>query len=103
MFIVFWLLIGLYKPPKHPRGIPWARAVREIDYLGAVLFTAGAVCVFTGVTYTNVVSSSDPRVVALLCVGFGIIVVFAFYERYGRLKQPMCPPEIFAKDKGREL
>jgi len=64
---------------------------------------AGAVCVFVGVTYTNVVPSSNPKVIALLCVGFGVIIVFACYERFIPLKQPMCPLEIFAKDKGREL
>ncbi|KAJ4286726.1 hypothetical protein N0V90_012978 [Kalmusia sp. IMI 367209] len=101
--IVFGLLAWLYHPPKHPRGIAWSKALRELDYLGAVLFTGGAVCVFTGVVYTNVVQSSDPKVVTLLVVGFVVIGVFAAWERWGKLKQPMCPPEIFAKDKGREF
>lgn len=101
--IVFGLLIWLYKPPKHPRGIPWGQALRELDYLGALLFIAGAVCVFTGVIYTTIIPSSDPKVVALLVVGFAVIGVFACWERFGNLKQAMCPPEIFAKDKGREL
>ncbi|KAF2476268.1 MFS general substrate transporter [Lindgomyces ingoldianus] len=102
-FIVFFLLIWLYHPPKHPRGIPWDQALRELDYLGAVLFTAGAVCVFTGVIYTTIIPSSDPKVIALLCVGFAVIGVFASYERFAPLKQAMCPPDIFAKDKGREF
>ncbi|KAF2637534.1 MFS general substrate transporter [Massarina eburnea CBS 473.64] len=102
-FVVFGLLIWLYKPPKHPRGILWSQALRELDYMGAVLFTAGAVCVFTGVIYTTIIPSSDPKVISLLVVGFAIIAVFACWERFGNLKQPMCPPEIFAKDKGREF
>ncbi|KAF2109764.1 fungal trichothecene efflux pump [Lophiotrema nucula] len=102
-FVVFILLIWLYHPPKHPRGIPWDEALRQLDYFGAFLFICGATCVFTGVTYTNIVPSSDPKVVALLVVGFGVIGGFACWERFVPLKQPMCPPEIFAKDKGREF
>lgn len=60
-------------------------------------------CVFTGVIYTTIIPSSDPKVIALLVVGFVVIGVFACWEQFGNLKQPMCPPEIFAKDKGREL
>ncbi|KAL5390884.1 hypothetical protein DPSP01_001384 [Paraphaeosphaeria sporulosa] len=101
--IVFSLLVWLYHPPKHPRGIAWAQALRELDYVGGLLFIIGAACVFTGVTYTNIVPSSDPKVVALLVVGFMVIGVFACWERWGKLKQPLCPPGIFAKDKGREF
>src|SRR5262245_48479494 len=62
--ISFMLLVWLYHPPKHPRGIPWNEALRQLDYGGALLFTTGAVLVFTGVIYTTIVPSSDPRVLA---------------------------------------
>lgn len=93
----------LYHPPKHPRGVPWHQAARELDYVGALLFVIGAVLVFTGVIYTGVVSSSDPRVIGMLVSGFGVIVIFALWETFMPLKQPLTPPRIFAKDKGREF
>lgn len=101
--ISFMLLVWLYHPPKHPRGIPWNEALRQLDYGGALLFTVGAVLVFTGVIYTTIVPSSDPRVLAMLVAGFGVIVIFGLYETFMPLKQPMTPPKIFAKDYGREF
>lgn len=97
------LLVWLYHPPRHPRGIPWDQALRDLDYVGALLFTVGAVLVFTGVIYTTIVPSSDPRVLAMLVAGFGVIVIFALWETFMPLKQPMTPPKIFAKDFGREF
>lgn len=103
MAVSFGLLVWLYHPPKHPRGIPWHQAIRELDYLGAFLFTVGAVLVFTGVIYTTIVPASDPKVIGTLVSGFVVIIVFALYETFVPLKQPMTPPKIFAKDKGREF
>ncbi|KAF2814258.1 uncharacterized protein BDZ99DRAFT_506950 [Mytilinidion resinicola] len=101
--ISFVLLVWLYKPPQHPRGTPFKQAFRELDYCGAVLFTTGALLVFTAVIYTQIITLSDPKVIGLLVAGFVIIVVFALYETFVPLKQPMTPPEIFAKDYGREF
>ena len=86
---------------KYPRGIPRHQALRELDYGGAILFTAGAVLVFTSVIYTETISSSDPKVIRLLISGFNVIIIFRLYETFVPSKQPMIPPEIFAKDKGR--
>jgi MFS family permease len=101
--ISFALLVWLYHPPKHPRGIPWDQALRELDYVGALLFTLGAVLVLTGVIYTTIIPSSDPRVIGTIVAGFGVIIIFALYEQFVPLKQPMTPPEIFRKDWGREF
>ncbi len=101
--ISFVLLIWLYHPPKHPRGIPWHVAIKQLDYLGAALFTVGATLVFTGVIYTTIISPSDKIVIGLLCSGFGVIVLFALWEQFGNLQQPLTPPRVFAQDKGREF
>jgi hypothetical protein len=97
------LLVWLYHPPKHPRGIPWNQALRELDYVGAILFTIGAVLVFTGVIYTTIIPPSDPIVLGTLVSGFAVIVAFALWEHFMPLKQALTPPHIFAKDKGREF
>ncbi|CAK7231680.1 hypothetical protein SBRCBS47491_008013 [Sporothrix bragantina] len=101
--VSFALLIWLYHPPTHPRGIPWHEAIRQLDYLGAALFTVGATLALTGVIYTTIIPASDPIVIGLLCSGFGVIVIFALWEHFGNLKQPLAPPWVFAQDKGREF
>ncbi|OAA63617.1 Fungal trichothecene efflux pump [Niveomyces insectorum RCEF 264] len=101
--ISFTLLVLLYFPPKHPRGIPWHEAVRQLDYLGAFLFTTGATLVFTGVIYTTIIPASSKIVIGLLCSGFGVVVIFALYERFGNLKQPLTPWQIFNVDRGAEF
>lgn len=97
--ILFWI----YFPPKHPRGIAWDKAIRNIDYTGALLFAAGGVLVLLGVVYTNILPASSPRVVVLLCVGFTFIIAFALWERLMPLEAPLCPPKIFAIHWGREF
>jgi hypothetical protein len=97
------MVMWLYYPPKHPRGIPWDEAVRILDYGGAFMFTLGAVLVLTGVIYTNTESSSSPCVIGLLVFGFCVIVAFTLYEHFMPLKAALTPPHVFAKDKGREF
>lgn len=59
--------------------------------------------ILTGVIYTTIIPSSDPKVIGLLVSGFAVIIAFACWESFMPLKQPITPPRIFAKDKGREF
>lgn len=36
---------GCLVPPKHPRGVPWKTALKGLDWVGALLFTPGAVMI----------------------------------------------------------
>ena len=73
-------LYFMYYPPAHPLGIPFRQAVREMDYLGMFLFTAGSVPVLIGIVYSATVKSTDARVVATLVVGFVFLAAFAVWE-----------------------
>jgi hypothetical protein len=53
--------------------------------------------------YTTTLDSSDPIVVGTLASGFGLLVIFAAYETFAPLKQPLTPTRIFTAGKGREL
>lgn len=101
--ISFGLLVWLYHPPKHPRGIPWHIAIKELDYVGAVLFTSGLTLVLTGIVYSTYLSSTNTKVVAPLAAGFALLIVFAFWETYAPLKQPLTPTHIFTARNGREF
>lgn len=90
-------------PPKHPRGIPWKEALRGLDWIGGVLFTIGAVLVLSGIVNTSYLKSTSPRVLVCLCVGFVVIIAFGAWEKFGRVKYKLCPPEIFTSHRGREF
>lgn len=92
-----------YYPPAHPRGLPFKQALRELDYGGAILFILSATLILTGIVYTTTLPSSSPRVVGTLASGFALLVVFALYETFMPLKQPLTPRRVFVRGGGREL
>jgi hypothetical protein len=47
--------------------------------------------------------SSDVTVIAPLCAGLGITALFGVWENFGKVKYPLCPPEIFKSHNGREF
>ncbi len=92
-----------YYPPAHPRGLPFKQALRELDYGGALLFTVAATLTLTGIVYTIQLPSNDPKVLGTLISGLGVLVVFALYETFVPLKQPLTPTRVFTKGRGRDL
>jgi EmrB/QacA subfamily drug resistance transporter len=75
-------------------------SIRDLDYLGIVLFTAGVVPFMLGLTNKGNVNSSgqlaswtDPDVGGLIVIGLVILVVFLFAE--SRAKEPIIPLDLF--------
>jgi EmrB/QacA subfamily drug resistance transporter len=75
-------------------------SIRELDYLGIVLFTAGVVPFMLGLTNKGNVNSSgqlanwtDPNVGGLIIVGLVILAVFLYAE--SRAKEPIIPLDLF--------
>lgn len=96
------MLAFLYFPPKHPRGIPWRQALREVDYVGIALFILSMTLIMVGIVDTSYLPDhSDPKIVAPLVTGFGLLVVFACWETWAPLKQPLTPPRLFRRNYGR--
>ncbi|ETN41763.1 uncharacterized protein HMPREF1541_03700 [Cyphellophora europaea CBS 101466] len=102
-FLSFVGLLLLYFPPARPNGLPIATVIREIDYLGIVLFTIGAVPVLVGIVYAGLFPSDDPHVVANLVVGFFFLICFSLWETFGKLKHPLAPTHIFTSSWGRDF
>lgn len=90
-----------YYPPKHPRGIPWDQAVRDLDWVGIVSFTIAAAMTLSGVVYSLLLPGSDPKVVGLLVAGFGCLVFFGLWETFAKLKEPLTPTRLFTANRGR--
>jgi EmrB/QacA subfamily drug resistance transporter len=75
-------------------------SLRDLDYLGIALFTAGVVPFMLGLTNKGNVSSSgqlaswtDPNVGGLIVLGIAILAVFLFVE--SRAKEPIIPLDLF--------
>ncbi len=75
-------------------------AIRDLDYLGIVFFTAGVVPFMLGLTNKGNVSStgqlaswSDLNVGGLIAIGLVILAVFLFIET--RAKEPILPLDLF--------
>ncbi|TME58858.1 MAG: MFS transporter [Chloroflexi bacterium] len=75
-------------------------SIRDLDYLGIVLFTAGVVPFMLGLTNKGNVNSSgqlaswtDPDVGGLIVIGLVILMVFLFAE--SRAKEPIIPLDLF--------
>jgi EmrB/QacA subfamily drug resistance transporter len=75
-------------------------SIRDLDYLGIALFTAGVVPLMLGLTNKGTVSSagqlanwSDPNVGGLIGLGLVILVVFLVAET--RAREPIIPLDLF--------
>ncbi|EON63161.1 hypothetical protein W97_02388 [Coniosporium apollinis CBS 100218] len=103
---VAFSFVGLYLyyfPPAHPRGLPTDEALHQLDYGGAILFIVSVTLILTGIVYTTTLGGSSPRVIGTLVPGFVLLVVFALYETFAPLKQPLTPTHVFTRGNGREL
>lgn len=97
----------LYYPPKHPRGVPWKEALRNLDWVGMVLFVVGGTLTLAGLLLTTTISSSDRRVVAPLTIGLVFVAIFGVWEnqaeqRFG-VRYPLCPRHVFTRGNGRNM
>jgi EmrB/QacA subfamily drug resistance transporter len=75
-------------------------SIRDLDYLGIVLFTAGVVPFMLGLTNKGEPNSSgqlpnwtDPNVGGLIVVGLAILAIFLFVET--KAKEPIIPLDLF--------
>lgn len=47
--------------------------------------------------------TNSVRVIAPMCVGFGLLIAFGFWETLSHVAYPLCPPRIFRSHNGREF
>jgi EmrB/QacA subfamily drug resistance transporter len=81
---VCWRLLP---PIKHPES------GRNIDYVGAGLFTAALVPILLGLSNKRELEWTDPWVGGLILVGLVIAVVFVWWEL--RAADPIIRPQLF--------
>ena len=82
--VVCWRLLP---PIKHPES------GRNIDYLGAGLFTAALVPILLGLSNKRTMDWTDPWVGGLILLGLVIAAVFVWWEF--RAADPIIQPKLF--------
>ena len=106
-FLSFLGLYLYYHPPRHPNGIPYKQALREMDYGGMLLFILGATPTLLGIVYSTIYPSKDVHVVAPIVVGVFVLGCFACWEHFGHnagwVPRPLTPTRVFTAGYGREL
>ncbi len=70
--------------------------LREMDYVGIVLFTGGLILFLLGLSAGGTIHPWDSAyVIATLVVGGVTLVAFVLYEIYMPLRRPLVPMELF--------
>lgn len=110
---VYWLLLGInglalacwvlfYFPPtfdkkhRHDENASKAYWVKNFDYVGTFLFAAGIVLFLMGLSWGGSVYPwvSAPTLSAIF-IGFALLIVFALWEIYAPIKEPLIPVHLF--------
>lgn len=97
------ILAFFYFPPKHPRGVAWHDAIKHLDYVGMITFTGAAAMILSGIVYVQLLGSHDPKTIGLLVAGFASLIIFALWETFASLRNPLTPTRLFTANKGRAL
>lgn len=97
------VLILLYYPPKHPRGIPWKEALMNLDYIGMLSFTGATAMILSAIVYVQLIPSDSPLVIGLLVAGFVLLIFFGLWETFASPKESIAPTRLFTANKGRRL
>lgn len=59
--------------------------------------------ILSGIVYVQLVPSNDPKVIGLLVAGFACLIFFGLWETFAPLEEPLTPPRLFTKNKGRSM
>lgn len=101
--LICW--VAFYFPPtfyeKHKRdnaNLAWW--IKNFDYVGLFLFTAGFIVFILGLSWGGgVYPWKSAAVICSIVLGFATLVIFVLWECYMPLKEPLIPMHLF-KDSG---
>lgn len=103
------VLFLFYYPPdfymKHRSdGKTKRQLLREMDYVGILLFASGGTLFLVGVNFGGrQFPWSSPNVIAPILVGLSCYVALGFYETRSSIKYPLLPPRLFKKVRGFDM
>lgn len=97
------LLLVFYKPPtfntKHKNDKKKKlELLRELDFVGLFLFSAGCICLLLGVSWGGRhYPWKSAAVIVPIVLGPCLLVILGFWEAYANLKYPLLPPVLFRR------
>ena len=83
LFVIYRLLPAI----RHPE------AARNIDYVGAALFTAAIAPILIGLSNRQAADWTDPWVGGMMALGFAFLAIFIWWE--SRFPEPIVPLSLF--------
>jgi Fungal trichothecene efflux pump (TRI12) len=98
-FLSGLLFFLCYYPPTfkmkfHGRSI--GQQLRDFDFVGTVLFVGGFLTFLLGLSWGgSVYPWKSAHVIATMVIGGVILIVFALWESYANLKEPLLPLHLF--------
>ncbi|TVY89024.1 Trichothecene efflux pump [Lachnellula willkommii] len=97
------LLFFFYHPPsfvakhKEDRKTKW-QLVKEIDYIGLILFTTGCVFILLGLNWGGTFHPwNSSWTIGIIVAGGICLVILGFWEAYMPLTYPILPPHLFVQ------
>lgn len=95
------LLFFCYHPPtfktkhKDDHKTKW-QLIRELDYIGLLLFTGGCLFLLLGLNWGGgFYAWNSSHVVGMLVTGCVCLIACGFWEAYAPLTYPILPPHLF--------
>lgn len=70
--------------------------LRDFDFIGTILFLAGFVLFLLGLSWGGgVYPWKSAKVISTMVVGGVVLIVFALYESFAKVKEPLLPIHLF--------
>lgn len=96
------LLVLFYKPPsfntKHRVDQKTKlELLRQLDYVGVILFGAGCICFLLGVSWGGHYPWKSVNVILPIVLGVCLLIALGFWEKHADLEYPILPPFLFRR------
>jgi hypothetical protein len=93
------LFFFFYHPPTFRekfRNHSKMQQLKDFDYVGTVLFLGGLIVFILGLSWGgSVYPWKSARVIATTVIGGITLIIFALWEIYAKLKEPLLPMHLF--------
>ncbi|EXJ76265.1 uncharacterized protein A1O5_00773 [Cladophialophora psammophila CBS 110553] len=98
-FAAVSLFVICYHPPKfdqlHTRHTKW-QFIKSLDYIGLILFCGGVVPFLFGISWGGQrYPWHSGKVIATIVVGAVVLIIFVFWEYFGKPALPLLPLRLF--------
>jgi MFS family permease len=100
------LILIWYHPPSftqlHGKKVSKREELAKVDWIGIILVTVGISLFLLGVSWGGQPNNpwNSAKIIGLITSGAGTLIVFGFYEVYGKPERPMVPPKLFQDTRG---